>query len=81
MKITGLVLVVLGLVGGLFCLIQVMNPSNPNAETSVVGDDHANKPNMTYPLILSAAAVGVGGALFFFGGRGYFVSNNPQVRN
>jgi hypothetical protein len=80
-KITGIILVVLGLVAGVFCLIQVYNPSNPNTQSSTVGEGNVTKPNMTYPLLLSAGAIVVGGAMFFFGGRGYYISNNPRVRN
>jgi hypothetical protein len=80
-KVTGIILVVLGLVGGIFCAVQLLNPSNPNTETSTVSQQNLDKPNMTIPFIVSAAMIGVGGAMIFFGGRGYYVSNNPRVRN
>ena len=80
MKITGIVLIVLGIVGGIFCAVQVLDPANPNAQTGTVGAD-ADKPNMTIPIVVSLGVIAVGGAMIFFGGRGYYVSNNPRVRN
>jgi hypothetical protein len=79
-KITGIVLVVLGLVGVIFCTVQIIDPANPNAQTTTTGADAA-KPNMTIPFLVSALMIGIGGALIFFGGRGYYESYNPRVRN
>ena len=81
MKITDIVLVVLGIISVIFSMVQVLDPSNPNTQTSAIGQEHVGKPNMSIPLLVSAGMIGVGGALIFFGGRGYYVSNNPQVRN
>jgi hypothetical protein len=80
-KITGLILALVGLVAGAICMIQVLQPTAPDRDTTVVQDNQPRRPDMTVPLIICGAAVVIGGAMYVFGGRGYFVSNNPQVRN
>ena len=74
MKITGLILALIGLVAIAICTIQIVEPSHPAAEP-------AQRPNMIVPMAISGAAGVIGALMFIFGGRGYFVSNNPRVRN
>ena len=78
MKITGIVLILLGLLAGAVCVIQMVN--EPPSDVAPAGP-RADRPTMTVPLAVSGAAIGVGGLLVMFGGRSYYVSNDPRVRN
>jgi hypothetical protein len=80
-RITGLILALIGLLAGAICLIPVLQPAHPDRDPTGVHDDQVNRPNMTVPLLICGVAIVVGGAMYAFGGKGYFVSNNPQVRN
>ena len=80
MKITGIVLVLLGLVAGAVCVFQLANGGPPSADTPGVGPS-PDRPNMTVPLAVCGAAVVIGGLLIMFGGKSYYVQNNPNVRN
>jgi hypothetical protein len=77
-KITGIVLILLGLIAGAVVVVQMVN--EPPADATPAGP-RAERPNMTVPLAVCGAAVVVGGLLVMFGGRSYYVSNNPRVRN
>lgn len=78
MKITGIVLILLGLLAGAVCVVQMVN--EPPSDVTPVGQ-RAERPNMTVPLAVCGVAVVVGGLLIMFGGRSYYVSNDPRVRN
>ncbi|HKB00834.1 MAG TPA: hypothetical protein VKD90_01385 [Gemmataceae bacterium] len=80
MKITGIVLVLLGLVAGAVCVFQLTNGAPPSPDAPAVGPS-PGRPNMTIPLAVCGAAIVIGGLLIMFGGRSYFEHNNPNVRN
>jgi hypothetical protein len=79
-KITGIVLVLLGLAAGAVCVYQMVNGEPPTVNQTGVGP-HPDRPNMTVPLAVCGAAIVIGGLMIMFGGRSYYESNNPQVRN
>lgn len=81
MKITGLILAIIGLIGGLVCVVQIVQPFAPQQDRPPVVNDPGTVPNLAIPLAVSAAAVVVGLLMMMYGGRGYIVSNNPKVRN
>ena len=81
MKITGLILALIGLVAIAICTISIVHPTHPGAGAGVTGSDQVQRPSMVVPIVISGAAVVIGGLMFIFGGKGYFVSNNPRVRN
>jgi hypothetical protein len=79
-KVTGIILIVLGLVAGIVCVIQMVPPDAPGADAAVPGAG-PERPNMTIPLAVCGAAIVIGGLLLMFGGRSYYESDNPRVRN
>ena len=79
MKFTGLILALIGLAGGVFCMVPMILSDGPNREVPQVSEEQIHSPNMTIPLVLCGAAVAIGGLMFVYGGKGYFVSNNPNV--
>lgn len=81
MKITGIILILIGLAAGTICVVNLAQPTQPDRQVTPAGDDHLARPNMALPLALCGAAVVIGGLMVLYGGRGYVVSNNPQVRN
>ena len=79
MKITGIILAIIGLVGGVFCLVPAILPEGPNREVSSTSQDQVQRPNMIVPLAICGAALVFGGLMFEYGAKGYYVSNNPNV--
>jgi hypothetical protein len=80
-KLTGVILLVIGVVGGLICTVPLFDPIHPGADATAPNAEQGRRPNMIVPLALCGVAVVVGGLMVMFGGRGYYVSNNPDVRN
>jgi len=80
MKLTGLILMIIGLIAGAICVVQIIQPFAPDRDGPPAVSDSA-LPNLAIPLAISGAAVTIGLLLMMFGGRGYVVSNNPKVRN
>jgi hypothetical protein len=78
-KITGLILAMVGLVGGLICMVALFQPTHPTTDTGVTGTDQ--RSGMMIPLVVCGAALVIGLLMFALGGRGYWVINNPRVRN
>ena len=78
MKITGLILAIIGLIGGVFCLVPFTQPDSPLRD---VPGGEAHRPSSAVPLAICGAAVVIGGLMFMYGGKGYYVSNNPDVTN
>jgi uncharacterized membrane protein YwaF len=81
MKITGLILTVLGLIGGAICVFLIAQPTGANPEAVNTADKESALPGMLIPLAICGAAVAVGVLMLMFGGRGYVISYNPKVRN
>ena len=74
MKVTGVVLICLGIIGAAFCGISNMSWKSHTQDSGAEQADKGRAPNMTVPLIGSAAAVVVGIAILVYGGRGYSIS-------
>jgi hypothetical protein len=81
MKITGLILAIIGLIAGAIVLSAWIQPTAPDRDAPATATSTGITPNVVFPLIICAAAVIVGGLLVLLGGKGYRVSNNPRVRN
>ena len=81
MKVTGLILVLIGLIAGVICVVVLVQPTDPNQQVPVGDGGQAQRPNVVFPLVMCGLAVLVGGAMYMFGGRSYHISNNPNVRN
>jgi hypothetical protein len=80
MRITGLILALVGLMGVAVCVFQLVDGSAPNRDVPA-SPSTGERPNLAVPLVISGAAVIIGGLMFMFGGRGWFVANDPRVRN
>jgi hypothetical protein len=78
-RITGIVLVLLGLAAGTVCVFQLVHGGPPTADTPGIGPP-TDRPNMTVPLAVCGAAIVIGGFLIMFGGRSYEVTNDPGRR-
>jgi hypothetical protein len=79
-KVTGLVLVLIGLLAGVICVVVLVQPTDPNQHAPVGDAGQAQRPNVILPLVMCGLAIVVGGAMWMFGGRSYNISNNPNVR-
>ena len=83
MKVTGLLVLMVGLAAGLFTAINAMSAKPPDA--TKVGTAAANPdpavPPVVIPLVIALAGIGVGTGLLVFGGKGYTKEPNPAVRN
>jgi len=78
-KVTGLILALFGLVGGVVLMVSMFQPTHPTTDTGVT--EPGARLSLLIPLVVCAAAVLIGLLMFIFGGRGYWVINNPRVRN
>jgi hypothetical protein len=81
-RVTGLVLALIGLLAGVICVVVLVQPSDPNQQAPINNTDQVQRPNVVLPLALCGVAIVVGGAMYMYGsGRSYNVSNDPRVRN
>ena len=81
MRVTGLILALIGLLAGVICVVVLVQPSDPNQQAPI-NNDQVQRPNVVLPLALCGVAIVVGGAMYMYGGgRSYNVSNDPRVRN
>ena len=81
MRVTGLILALVGLLAGVICVVVIVQPSDPNQQAPLANDGQFHRPNMVLPLALCGVAIVVGGAMYMYGGRSFTVSNDPRVRN
>jgi hypothetical protein len=82
MRVTGLVLALIGLLAGVICVVVIVQPTHPNQEAPLANDSQIPRPSMILPLALCGVAILVGGAMYMYGGRSsYYISNDPRVRN
>ena len=82
MKITGLILIVLGIIGAAISLIPMVQTNSPNDGVQQSTTEQARRPNsMVVPLAVSGVVSVAGVLMAIYGGKGYFISNNPRVRN
>jgi hypothetical protein len=80
-RVTGLVLALIGLLAGVICVVVLVQPTDPNQQAPITNDRQIQRPNVVLPLALCGVAIVVGGAMYMYGGRSYNVSNDPRVRN
>jgi hypothetical protein len=81
MKVTGLILAFVGLLGGVLCVAQLIMPVGPDRDVPPMVSDGMPRLNLLIPLAVCGLAFVVGAMMIVFGGRAYYVSNNPRVRN
>ena len=81
MKFTGLILALVGLIAGIVCMVVFVNPTAPSRDAPATNDTTVQRPNMIVPLAVCGACVVIGASMYVYGGRSYFVSNDPRVRN
>ena len=81
MRVTGIVLAAIGLIAGIICLVARAPSMDPNQQAPLTNDAQVQRPNVVLPLVVCGVAVLVGCAMYMFGGRSYFISNDPRVRN
>lgn len=81
MRVTGLILALVGVLAGVICVVVIVQPTDPNQQAPLTNDSHLQRPNMILPLALCGVAIVVGAAMYMYGGRSYHVSNDPRVRN
>jgi len=80
-RVTGLILALIGLLAGVICVVVVVQPTDPNQQAPITNDRQLQRPNVVIPLALCGLAIVVGGTMYMYGGRSYQVSNDPRVRN
>ena len=80
MKVTGLILALIGLLAGVICVVVLVQPTDPNQQVPA-GDAGWGQRSVAVPLAMCGLAIAVGAAMYMFGGRSYHVSNDPRVRN
>ena len=82
MRVTGLILALIGLLAGVICVVVIVEPNQPNQQAPWGNDGQIQRPNMILPLALCGVAIVVGAVMYMYGGRSsYVVSNDPRVRN
>ena len=81
MRVTGLILALVGLLAGVICVVVLVQPTDPNQQAPITGHDQVQRPSMVVPLVVCGLAILIGGAMYMYGGRSYYVSNDPRVRN
>jgi hypothetical protein len=80
MKLTGLLLVIVGLGIGVYCgFVAAFDGPSDTKTTSVI--EKSAGPNLTAPAIVAGAAMVCGVGLMLFGNRGVIVTQDPHVRN
>jgi predicted lysophospholipase L1 biosynthesis ABC-type transport system permease subunit len=82
-KVTGLLVLLVGIAAALFTVVNAM--SAKPADATKVGTAAANPdpgvPPVVIPLVVAVAGIGVGGGLLLFGSKGYTKEPNPAIRN
>jgi hypothetical protein len=77
MRVTGIALAVAGLLAAVFCVVVLVQPTDPNQQGPADGARfHSGPP--TVALIMCLLAIAVGGAMYMWGGRSYHVSNTRE---
>ena len=83
MKVTGILVLVIGIAAALFTVVNAMsakNLDNTKVGTAAANPD-ASVPPVVIPLVVAVAGIGIGGGLVLFGSKGYDRVQNPAVRN
>lgn len=81
MRVTGLILALIGVLAGAVCVVAIVEPSDPNQQAPMANDGHIQRPNMVLPLALCGVAIIVGGAMYMYGGRSYRVTHDAREKN
>ena len=79
MRLSGMILVIIGIVGGALALFQSLLATTPQAPGATSETASAAFP--AAQLYFAVAALVVGVLLVVFGGSGVIKSKNPAVRN
>lgn len=79
MKLTGMILVIIGIVGGALALFQSLLATTPIPPPDAPEVAATAFPNAQ--LVFSVATLVIGGLLVAFGGSGVIKSRDPAVRN
>ncbi len=80
MKLSGLVLMAVGLIAAIFAAIQRVLPNNPNSDVPLIADNQPARLDQTYLFAFAAGAFFVGIGMFLYG-RSYRVTHNARARN
>jgi hypothetical protein len=80
-KVTGIILILIGLLAGAICMVVVLDPLHPGREAPIGPSPQSRGLSMVVPLAVCGTAILIGAAMYMFGGRSYSESNNPNVRN
>ena len=81
MRLTGFILALIGLIGGVLCVAQLVMPAGPDRDLPPIAGEPGYRLSLMIPLAVCGVAFIVGTMMIMFGGRSYFVSGNPRVRN
>jgi hypothetical protein len=71
MRITGLVLLLIGLAVAVFCGVTALVTKAPTESDAVIHADRRQAPDLTIPLVIGVVAAAGGMAMYVYGGRGY----------
>lgn len=84
MRLTGIMLIVIGVAAAIFTVVNTMAASKPS-DANTVGTAASNPdkgvPPVVVPLIVAIGGIGAGGGMLLFGQRGYDHVPDPSVRN
>ena len=81
MRTTGFILAIVGLIGGIFCVAQLIMPHGPDRDVPMIGAHSTRQLSLVIPFAVCGGALAVGLLMLYLGGRSYTVSNNPRMRN
>jgi hypothetical protein len=79
MKTTGTVILLIGVVVGIFSMIAYVAMQDSPTATRTNEGVEARMPSMLYPLGVAGASIVVGGALMAFGKKGYRISESSNT--
>jgi hypothetical protein len=80
MRVTGIVLAIAGLLAGVFCVVVLVQPTDPNQTAPTDGARFHGGPAVA-ALICCLVAIAVGGVMYMWGGRSFHITNQqtPQT--
>ncbi|WP_143393109.1 hypothetical protein [Fimbriiglobus ruber] len=80
MRMTGIVVMILGVVIALFCAGIVMVGRVSAQEGGGVNAERYTNPDLFVPMVIAGVALLGGWMLYMMGGRGYKITNDPALR-
>lgn len=81
MRITGIVLVLIGLIAGAITVAALVAPIGAERPEGMGDNTQTERTGAILPLVVCGAMVVLGAVVYMFGGRSHIVSNDPRVRN